>query len=104
VPSPEPDPKNQKNFTDPESRIMKGGFVQASNGQIAVAAQGQIIVARDATQCAVDKGQLIPMVDAMLVAIASVMSIMRNISLPQNRQWSPKPIARTLVRVPQILS
>jgi hypothetical protein len=65
VPSPEPDPKNQKNFTDPESRIMKGGFVQASNGQIAVAAQGQIIIAQDATQCAVDKGQLIPMVDAI---------------------------------------
>ena len=29
-PSPEPDPKAQKNFTDPESRIMKSkdGFVQ----------------------------------------------------------------------------
>ena len=66
-PSPEPDPKAQKNFTDPESRIMKGkdGFVQAYNGQIAVDAQAQIIVAQDVTQCAVDKGQLIPMVDAV---------------------------------------
>jgi transposase len=66
-PSPEPDPKDQKNFTDPESRIMKGkdGFVQAYNGQIAVDAQAQIIVAQDVTQCAVDKGQLIPMVDAI---------------------------------------
>jgi transposase len=66
-PSPEPDPKAQKNFTDPESRIMKGkdGFVQAYNGQIAVDAQAQIIVAQDVTQCAVDKGQLIPMVDAI---------------------------------------
>ena len=37
-PSPEPDPKAQKNFTDPESRIMKSkdGFVQAYNGQAAV--------------------------------------------------------------------
>ena len=66
-PSPEPDAKDQKNFTDPESRIMKGkdGFVQAYNGQIAVDAQAQIIVAQDVTQCAVDKGQLIPMVDAV---------------------------------------
>jgi hypothetical protein len=33
-----PDPKAQKNFTDPESRIMKSkdGFVQAYNAQIAV--------------------------------------------------------------------
>jgi transposase len=66
-PSPEPAPKAQKNFTDPESRIMKGkdGFVQAYNGQIAVDAQAQIIVAQDVTQCAADKGQLIPMVDAV---------------------------------------
>jgi transposase len=66
-PSPEPDAKAQKNFTDPESRIMKGkdGFVQAYNGQIAVDAQAQIIVAQDVTQCAADSGQLIPMVDAV---------------------------------------
>jgi len=34
----EPTPKTQYNFTDPESRIMKGpeGFVQAYNTQIAV--------------------------------------------------------------------
>jgi transposase len=66
-PSPEPDPTAQKNFTDPESRIMKSkdGFVQAYNGQIAVDARAQIIVAQDVTQCATDKGQLIPMVDAV---------------------------------------
>jgi hypothetical protein len=36
-PSPTPDAKAQKNFTDPESRIMKSkdGFVQAYNAQIA---------------------------------------------------------------------
>jgi hypothetical protein len=58
LPSPEPDPKAQRNFTDPESRIMKlkDGFVQAYNGQIAVDAQAQIIVAQDVTQCAVDGG------------------------------------------------
>jgi len=66
-PSPEPDPKAQKNFTDPESRIMKSkdGFVQAYNGQAAVDSQAQIIVAQDVTQSAVDYGQLVPMTDAI---------------------------------------
>src|ERR1044071_9687836 len=42
-----PQPKAQRNFTDPESRIMvrDGGFVQAYNGQIAVDEGSQIIVA-----------------------------------------------------------
>ena len=66
-PSCDPDPKAQKNFTDPESRIMKSkdGFVQAYNGQIAVDAQAQIIVAQDVTQETTDKHQLVPMTDAI---------------------------------------
>jgi transposase len=66
-PSPEPDPKAQRNFTDPESRIMKSkdGFVQAYNGQIAVDAQAQVIVAHDVTQSAADCGQLLGMADAV---------------------------------------
>src|ERR1017187_962088 len=50
VPDPEqatPEPKAQRNFTDPESRIMKDGatksFVQAYNGQAAVDSHAQII-------------------------------------------------------------
>jgi transposase len=66
-PSTEPDAKAQKNFTDPESRIMKSkdGFVQAYNAQAAVDAEAQIIVAHDVTQSADDCGQLIPMTDAI---------------------------------------
>jgi transposase len=66
APSDTPDPKAQKNFTDPESRIMKSkdGFVQAYNAQIAVDSQAQIIVAQDVTQSGVDSGQLVPMIDA----------------------------------------
>jgi transposase len=66
-PSTVPDPKAQKNFTDPESRIMKSkdGFVQAYNAQIAVDSAAQIIVAQDVTQSAVDSGQLVPMTDAV---------------------------------------
>jgi transposase len=58
-----PDPKAQYNFTDPESRIMKGpdGFVQAYNTQIAVDEQ-QLIVGHAVTQETNDKRQLLPMV------------------------------------------
>ncbi len=46
-PSEAPDPKAQKNFTDPESRIMKtkDGFIQGYNAQAAVDAEAQVIVA-----------------------------------------------------------
>jgi transposase len=67
VPDPEqarPEPKAQRNFTDPESRIMKDGatksFVQAYNAQAAVDEQAQIIVACPVTQEASDVQQLIP--------------------------------------------
>ena len=58
-----PDPKAQYNFTDPESRIMKGpdGFVQAYNAQIAVD-ERQLIVGQSVTQETNDKKQLTPMI------------------------------------------
>jgi len=61
-----PDPKSQRNFTDPESRIMpdganKGSFLQGYNAQIAVDGASQIIVAAELTQEANDKRQLVPM-------------------------------------------
>jgi transposase len=58
-----PDSKAQYNFTDPESRIMKGpdGFVQAYNAQIAVDEQ-QLIVGQAVTQETNDKKQLMPMI------------------------------------------
>jgi transposase len=58
-----PKDKDQYNFTDPESRIMKGadGFVQAYNAQAAVEAEFQLIVGQTVTQAANDKEQLIPM-------------------------------------------
>ena len=67
APSGEPDPKAQKNFTDPESRIMKSkdGFVQAFNAQAAVDAEAQVIVAQGVTQDANDRRQLVPMTDAI---------------------------------------
>ena len=63
----EPDLKAQRNFTDPDSRIMKSkeGFVQAYNAQAAVDAEAQIIVAHELTQCDSDQGQLVPLVEAI---------------------------------------
>jgi len=61
--SAKPDPKAQYNFTDPESRIMKGpdGFVQAYNVQVAVD-DLQLIVGQAVTQETNDKRQLMPMI------------------------------------------
>jgi transposase len=61
--SAKPDPKAQYNFTDPESRIMKGpdGFVQAYNVQVAVD-DLQVIVGQAVTQDTNDKKQLLPMI------------------------------------------
>lgn len=61
---PTPEPKAQRNFTDPESKIMKvsnKGFDQCGNAQ-AVCNEEQIIVAADVTDQANDKRQVKPMV------------------------------------------
>jgi transposase len=61
--SAKPESKTQYNFTDPESRIMKGpdGFVQAYNVQVAVD-ELQLIVGHAVTQQTNDKKQLMPMI------------------------------------------
>jgi len=60
-----PEDKAQRNFTDPESRIMplSGGkqFEQAYNAQAAVDSANQIIVAAEVTDQPSDKGQANPM-------------------------------------------
>jgi len=59
-----PKPKAQRNFTDPESRIMeKGGkFLQGYNCQLLVDEANQIIVAQGVTNNAADNGNFGPMV------------------------------------------
>jgi transposase len=61
----EPEDKDQYNFTDPESRIMKGsdGFVQGYNAQAAVEPELLLIVGQSVTEAANDKKQLKPMVE-----------------------------------------
>jgi len=62
-----PSDKDQYNFTDPESRIMKGGdgFVQGYNAQAAVEPERGLIVGQLVTEAANDKEQLQPMVEAI---------------------------------------
>src|SRR5713226_2198058 len=62
-----PDDKDQYNFTDPESRIMKGadGFVQGYNAQAAVEPTLLLIVGQSVTEAANDKEQVEPMVQVI---------------------------------------
>ena len=64
-----PDPKAQRNFTDPDSRIMKtsdGSFHQCFNGQAVVDEAHQVIVASDLHNCAADAPSLVPLLDATI--------------------------------------
>ena len=61
----DPDPKAQRNFTDPDSRMMKGadGWVQGYNVQMVVDAEAQVIVAQAVTNQPPDCEHLTPMMD-----------------------------------------
>ena len=62
-----PEPKAQRNFTDPDSRIMKAsnkGWDQCGNAQ-ALVDESQLIIAADVTQQANDVQQVTPLLDRM---------------------------------------
>ena len=62
----EPEAKAQRNFTDPDSRIMVSSdkaFIQAYNCQAAVEADSQVILLAQVSQTAPDQGQLVPLVE-----------------------------------------
>lgn len=62
-----PRPRDQYNFTDPESRIMKdkGGFQQCYNAQAAVEVESMLVVAAHVTDAANDKEQMVPTLEAV---------------------------------------
>lgn len=69
-----PEDKRQRNFTDPDSRIMLSAdksFVQAYNCQAAVDSQSQVIVACEAPNQASDKPHLKPMVEQVTANIGA---------------------------------
>ncbi len=63
-----PAPKTQRNFTDPDSKIMKGadGFIQAYNAQAAVDVDSQVIVAHDVSNQPSDVEHLAPMMEQVI--------------------------------------
>jgi transposase len=69
APTPTPQPKDQYNFTDPESRIMKAGnaqhFEQAYNAQASVEVESRLIVGPSLTDQANDKQQLVGAVETV---------------------------------------
>ena len=63
-----PEPADQINLTDEQSRIMPvagGGFEQCYNAQAVVAAGSLLVVAADVVQAPTDKRQLSPMLDKL---------------------------------------
>jgi hypothetical protein len=63
-----PQPKDQINLTDEESRIMPvagGGFEQCYNAQAVVAAGSLLVIAADAVQAPNDKQQIEPMLEKL---------------------------------------
>lgn len=69
APTPAPEPKDQYNFTDPQSRIMKAGngnhFEQSYNAQAAVEVESRLIVGQRVSQAPNDKQELVPTLAAI---------------------------------------
>lgn len=72
-PKAEPDGKAQRNFTDPESRILKtkDGYIQGYNAQAAVDGAHQIIVAQTLTSSSSDQAQLAPLLDGIKASLGT---------------------------------
>ena len=69
-----PEKTTQRNFTDPEARMMKTneGFQYAYNAQAVVDEESQVIIAAEITQQAGDVGQLLPMIAAARESIEAI--------------------------------
>jgi len=78
APEPGPRPKDQYNFTDPESRIMKtsDGFQQCYNVQAAVDAGTMLIIGGFVSDAPNDKEQLVPIVGAISPAVGNAANIL----------------------------
>jgi transposase len=80
-----PGPKEQSNFTDPESRIMKtkSGWVQGYNAQVVVTEASGVIVAQEVTAHSVDCPRLEPMLDRTETNLEAI-------GVPGPERWSGK--------------
>jgi transposase len=66
-PDDKPAPKAQRNFTDPQSRVLKtkDGYIQGYNAQAAVDGEAQIIVAHSLVASPSDQDQLVKLIDGI---------------------------------------
>ncbi len=91
-PSGEPQDKDQYNFTDPESRIMKcsssAGFEQAYNAQVAVDQDSLLIVAYSLSNHPNDKAEAEPTLEALPPALGTPAA-----AALDNGFWSEKNLA-----------
>lgn len=75
-----PADKNQYNFTDPESRIMKSGsgshFEQSYNAQAAVDTKSLLIIGQRVTNAATDKQQLVATVSSITPGLGEVQEVL----------------------------
>lgn len=73
-----PEAKEQYNFTDPESRVMKtaDGFQQSYNAQAAVEIESRLIVSQSVSDAPNDKEQLLPTLGAVSPVIESVGAVL----------------------------
>ncbi len=96
-PVPGPRDKEQYNFTDPESRIMKnstnGGFDQHYNVQVGVDQESLLIVAHTVSDHPNDKEEAIPTVDAIPPAVGKPQA-----AALDNGYFSPENIAQLEAR------
>jgi transposase len=83
-----PEAKDQYNFTDPESRIMKNstdqGFDQHYNTQVAVDQDSRFIVACSVSNHVIDVQEAIPTVDAIPAAVGKPRAVAMDVGY-----WSP---------------
>lgn len=80
APTPEPEAKDQYNFTDSESRIMKAGhgnhFEQNYNAQAVVEVESRLIVGERVSQAANDKQELVANLQAIPPQVGAVESVL----------------------------
>lgn len=80
APSPEPEAKEQDNFSDPESKIMKAGggnhFEQSYNAQAAVEVQSRLIVGGRVSQSPNDKQELVPTMPSLVPEIGAIEAVL----------------------------
>jgi transposase len=92
-----PEAKDQYNFTDPESRIMKNstdkGFDQHYNVQVAVDQDSRFIVGHTVSNHANDQGEAIPTAEAIPATVGKP-----DAAALDNGYWSPTNVEQLTVR------